>query len=142
MDDPSTQAFLLACLTAGGGITGYARTGSIPSIAAGVTVGALVYSPSPLPVSAIQPAPPNIKWLLLRSRRFTATEPATLRRGIGLAGFGDLGGEFGATGDQDDETFAHWVEYGGGFWAVSIWDVVEWEGDGVKDIGGGKDSTN
>ncbi|KAL8681662.1 MAG: hypothetical protein Q9186_002259 [Xanthomendoza sp. 1 TL-2023] len=41
MDEPSTQAFLLACLTAGGGITGYARTGSVPSIAAGVTVGAL-----------------------------------------------------------------------------------------------------
>ena len=41
-DAPSTQAFILACLTAGGGITGYARTGSIPSIAAGVTVGALV----------------------------------------------------------------------------------------------------
>ncbi|KAI4205620.1 MAG: hypothetical protein LQ346_001404 [Caloplaca aetnensis] len=40
-DDPSIQAFILAALTAGGGITGYARTGSIPSIAAGVTVGAL-----------------------------------------------------------------------------------------------------
>ncbi|KAI4116537.1 MAG: hypothetical protein LQ338_007700, partial [Usnochroma carphineum] len=40
-DDPSTQAFLLAALTAGGGITGYARSGSIPSIAAGLTVGAL-----------------------------------------------------------------------------------------------------
>ncbi|KAI4098067.1 MAG: hypothetical protein L6R37_006706 [Teloschistes peruensis] len=41
MDQPSTQAFLLAALTAGGGITGYARTGSVPSIAAGVTVGLL-----------------------------------------------------------------------------------------------------
>ncbi|KAL9597074.1 MAG: hypothetical protein Q9179_004392 [Wetmoreana sp. 5 TL-2023] len=40
-DDPSTQAFLLAALTAGGGVTGYARTGSVPSIAAGLTVGAL-----------------------------------------------------------------------------------------------------
>ena len=35
-------AFALAALTAGGGITGYARTGSIPSIVAGCTVGALV----------------------------------------------------------------------------------------------------
>ncbi|KAM0799208.1 transmembrane proteins 14C-domain-containing protein [Usnea florida] len=41
MDDPSTQAFLLAALTAGGGLTGYIRTGSVPSVAAGMTVGAL-----------------------------------------------------------------------------------------------------
>jgi len=37
----STSAFILAALTAGGGITGYVRTGSVPSIAAGVTVGTL-----------------------------------------------------------------------------------------------------
>ncbi|KAI9698441.1 MAG: hypothetical protein M1836_004022 [Candelina mexicana] len=36
-----TPAFILALLTAGGGVTGYVRTGSIPSIAAGLTVGAL-----------------------------------------------------------------------------------------------------
>jgi len=35
-------ALVLGALTAGGGITGYARTGSVPSIAAGVTVGLLV----------------------------------------------------------------------------------------------------
>lgn len=40
-----TPAFVLAALTAGGGITGYARTGSVPSIVAGVLVGTLV-SPS------------------------------------------------------------------------------------------------
>ncbi|KAF2403947.1 hypothetical protein EJ06DRAFT_579859 [Trichodelitschia bisporula] len=34
-------AFFLGLLTAGGGITGYARTGSIPSVTAGVTVGTL-----------------------------------------------------------------------------------------------------
>jgi uncharacterized membrane protein (UPF0136 family) len=39
---PENSAFILALLTAGGGITGYARTGSVPSIAAGCTVGALV----------------------------------------------------------------------------------------------------
>jgi uncharacterized membrane protein (UPF0136 family) len=33
---------VLAALTAGGGITGYIRTGSIPSVVAGVLVGALV----------------------------------------------------------------------------------------------------
>jgi len=37
----SNIAFILAALTAGGGITGYVRTGSLPSIIAGVTVGAL-----------------------------------------------------------------------------------------------------
>ncbi|KAI6900384.1 hypothetical protein KC348_g16862, partial [Hortaea werneckii] len=37
----STIAFVLAGLTAGGGITGYLRAGSIPSLAAGCSVGAL-----------------------------------------------------------------------------------------------------
>ncbi|KAF2468107.1 upf0136 domain-containing protein, partial [Lindgomyces ingoldianus] len=36
-----TIAIFLGALTAGGGITGYVRTGSVPSIAAGCTVGAL-----------------------------------------------------------------------------------------------------
>lgn len=35
-------ALILGALTAGGGITGYVRTGSVPSIAAGCTVGLLV----------------------------------------------------------------------------------------------------
>ncbi|PSN69685.1 hypothetical protein BS50DRAFT_446732, partial [Corynespora cassiicola Philippines] len=34
-------ALVLGALTAGGGVTGYVRTGSIPSVAAGVTVGSL-----------------------------------------------------------------------------------------------------
>ncbi|KAH7564131.1 hypothetical protein BM1_01178 [Bipolaris maydis] len=34
-------ALVLGALTAGGGITGYVRTGSVPSIAAGCTVGLL-----------------------------------------------------------------------------------------------------
>ncbi|KAF7504357.1 hypothetical protein GJ744_002414 [Endocarpon pusillum] len=36
-----TPAFILSALTSVGGIIGYARTGSVPSIAAGLTVGAL-----------------------------------------------------------------------------------------------------
>ncbi|KAI9758790.1 MAG: hypothetical protein M4579_002804 [Chaenotheca gracillima] len=36
-----TPAFALALLTAGGGITGFVRTGSLPSVIAGVGVGAL-----------------------------------------------------------------------------------------------------
>jgi hypothetical protein len=51
-----TVALILGALTAGGGITGYARTGSVPSIAAGVTVGSLVcphsiYNPHPVLVT-------------------------------------------------------------------------------------------
>ncbi|KAI1820786.1 transmembrane proteins 14C-domain-containing protein [Xylaria intraflava] len=34
-------AYLLGALTAGGGTIGYLRTGSVPSVAAGVTVGLL-----------------------------------------------------------------------------------------------------
>ncbi|KAI9806950.1 MAG: hypothetical protein M1833_002608 [Piccolia ochrophora] len=37
----SNTAYLLALLTAGGGLTGYIRAGSVPSAAAGLTVGAL-----------------------------------------------------------------------------------------------------
>ncbi|KAI9662433.1 MAG: hypothetical protein M1821_008600 [Bathelium mastoideum] len=37
----SQIAYILAALTAGGGTMGYVRTGSVPSIAAGGTVGAL-----------------------------------------------------------------------------------------------------
>jgi len=37
----STPAFILAALTTSGGITGYVRTGSVPSVAAGCTVGFL-----------------------------------------------------------------------------------------------------
>ncbi|KAJ4288015.1 hypothetical protein N0V90_012031 [Kalmusia sp. IMI 367209] len=36
-----TIGLILGALTAGGGITGYVRTGSIPSVAAGVSVGTL-----------------------------------------------------------------------------------------------------
>ncbi|KAF2682784.1 hypothetical protein K458DRAFT_306260 [Lentithecium fluviatile CBS 122367] len=36
-----TIGLILGALTAGGGITGYVRTGSVPSVAAGVTVGIL-----------------------------------------------------------------------------------------------------
>ena len=44
MQSLDTIAFILGAITAGGGITGYVRTGSIPSITAGVTVGALVHT--------------------------------------------------------------------------------------------------
>ena len=35
-------AYIIGALTAGGGTFGYIKTGSIPSVAAGVTVGTLV----------------------------------------------------------------------------------------------------
>jgi len=36
-----TPAFIIGALTAGGGTYGYMKTGSVPSVAAGVTVGVL-----------------------------------------------------------------------------------------------------
>ncbi|KAI4787906.1 hypothetical protein E4T44_13566 [Aureobasidium sp. EXF-8845] len=47
-------AYILAALTAGGGITGYVRTGSVPSIAAGCSVGAL-YALGAMRISNRQP---------------------------------------------------------------------------------------
>ncbi|KAF2099646.1 hypothetical protein NA57DRAFT_55595 [Rhizodiscina lignyota] len=41
MASSSDIALILGALTAGGGVTGYVRTGSVPSIVAGLTVGAL-----------------------------------------------------------------------------------------------------
>ncbi|KIV93741.1 hypothetical protein PV10_04934 [Exophiala mesophila] len=49
-----TPAYILAALTSIGGVTGYVRTGSIPSIAAGLTVGAL-YGLGGLRISKKQP---------------------------------------------------------------------------------------
>lgn len=40
-------SFILAALTAGGGIMGFAKTGSLPSIIAGCSVGALCRKPLP-----------------------------------------------------------------------------------------------
>jgi hypothetical protein len=39
-------AYIIGALTAGGGTFGYIKTGSVPSVVAGVTVGTLVYSHS------------------------------------------------------------------------------------------------
>ncbi|KAF2858787.1 hypothetical protein K470DRAFT_118848 [Piedraia hortae CBS 480.64] len=41
MQPPHTLSLFLAALTAGGGVTGYARAGSVPSLVAGVSVGSL-----------------------------------------------------------------------------------------------------
>ncbi|KAF2155744.1 hypothetical protein K461DRAFT_290742 [Myriangium duriaei CBS 260.36] len=43
MSSLTTLAYVLAGLTAGGGTMGYVRTGSVPSVAAGCTVGALYF---------------------------------------------------------------------------------------------------
>lgn len=57
-----TPAYVLSFLTGAGGITGYLRTGSVPSVAAGLTVGALVrslvlYLASHPPLSPSRPPP-------------------------------------------------------------------------------------
>lgn len=44
-DTLSTISYVIAALTAGGGTMGYVKTGSIPSIAAGWTVGVLCMDP-------------------------------------------------------------------------------------------------
>jgi len=72
-------AFILATLTAGGGITGYVRTGSIPSVAAGVTVGALVslrhHHPSCCSPPLLLPAQlPPLGVLLCSHHRLTRTK--------------------------------------------------------------------
>lgn len=51
---PTNSAVALSILTSLGGVAGYARTGSVPSIAAGLSVGAL-YAFSYLRLSGNQP---------------------------------------------------------------------------------------
>lgn len=51
-----TPAYIISALTSIGGVTGYVRTGSVPSIAAGLTVGALVCIPVHLfPLTYLSP---------------------------------------------------------------------------------------
>lgn len=72
-DQRSAEAFLLALLTAGGGLTGYFRTGSIPSVIAGTGVGALVclpfpfhsYSSPPPGKRGFSPNPPSFNCLIV-----------------------------------------------------------------------------
>ena len=49
-------AYVLGALTASGGVLGYARTRSVPSIVAGVTVGLLCKSATMRPAT-LDPAP-------------------------------------------------------------------------------------
>jgi hypothetical protein len=139
-DAPSTQAFLLALLTAGGGITGYIRTGSVPSIAAGVTVGALVRvpqhqlpSPSPLLSIISREKIPKLTQILftneiVRSRRLQDAEPTDVWGGDGAVGQSGAGGEFDTEGDQVAEAVADRAVVGCGVWVVSVRDGVECAG--------------
>ncbi|KAL8907158.1 MAG: hypothetical protein Q9207_001580 [Kuettlingeria erythrocarpa] len=159
-DDPSIQAFILAALTAGGGITGYARTGSIPSIAAGVTVGALVrrlsslrfpnptcsvvtpsiHSNTRASVSTTGPLTDGMRVKTVRTRRSARSKPAALRLGTCARGFVYTGRIVVSQGGEDDEAVADWVECRGGIRAVQVRDAVAGTGvRGVKagDEGGG-----
>merc|ERR1712230_252571 len=63
-----TPAFILGALTAGGGTFGYVKTGSIPSVAAGVTVGALYLlagSSIPRALRSQKPLPTGLSLLAL-----------------------------------------------------------------------------
>lgn len=133
-DDPSNTAFLLALLTAGGGLTGYIRTGSVPSVAAGVTVGALVRLLFPVIFFPFSPNPPqkflSILRVAVRSRWLSHPAATTIWRGAGIAGQCDTSWVKCTQGDSVGETAADWVECCGGVWLVEVWDFVE--GPGVR----------
>ncbi len=45
MQSLDVQSYALAALTAAGGVIGFARTGSVPSVVAGLAVGTLCMTP-------------------------------------------------------------------------------------------------
>jgi uncharacterized membrane protein (UPF0136 family) len=51
----STISYVIAAMTAGGGIMGYAKTRSVPSIVAGCTVGFLCKATMVIPLSVEAP---------------------------------------------------------------------------------------
>lgn len=69
-------SFVLAALTAGGGIMGYAKTRSLPSIIAGCSVGALCTIPTPRETILRQGLTTCSRW----PWRISHPEPASLRR--------------------------------------------------------------
>lgn len=69
---------MIGLITAGGGITGYVRTGSIPSVAAGVTVGALCLSPKIESRYQNADFPPD----LLSSYRLRNKQPFAIELGL------------------------------------------------------------
>ncbi|MCJ1234659.1 hypothetical protein MMC14_002620 [Varicellaria rhodocarpa] len=132
-----TPAFILALLTAGGGITGYIRTGSIPSIAAGCTVGALVHLPS-LPfhhIHHITLTNPHPSPQTVRPRRLPSPKTSTVRYRTRAAGVSGVGGEFYPQSDSVGETVACGVECAGAVRAGAVWECVEGGGGEVRDGG-------
>lgn len=141
----ATAALILGALTAGGGITGYVRTGSVPSIAAGVTVGSLVcphstappshpssipYTPHPtnlqlheqvpndLPVHTRRPAHPLARPIRCRTRAPSLYHPRW---------------KLDPPCAEDTEASPGWIECFGALWAVGLWDgVPEGNGEGLS----------
>ncbi|KAI9828626.1 MAG: hypothetical protein M1832_001729 [Thelocarpon impressellum] len=76
---PYTPAYVLAALTAAGGVTGFARTGSLPSLIAGCTVG-LLYALGGYRMQAAQPY--GVEMALLASAVLAGSSvPRALRSG-------------------------------------------------------------
>jgi hypothetical protein len=140
-----TSALILGALTAGGGITGYARTGSVPSIAAGVTVGSLVChqfhrSPSD-PSSLSQTTPPtnfqlhkqvpNVLPVYTRWPAHPLARPIRCRtRAPGLY---YPRWKLDPPCGEDTEASPGWIECFGALWAVGFWDgVPEGNGEGLS----------
>jgi hypothetical protein len=121
-----TVALILGTLTAGGGITGYARTGSVPSIAAGVTVGALVcphstYNPHPVLVIVrnnhliIQLTSP-----LVHPRRLAYPLSRPVRCRTRTPSFHHSCWKFDPPRIEDAEAASGWTERFGAVWIVVL----------------------
>jgi hypothetical protein len=127
MQSTSTSAFILAALTAGGGITGYVRTGSVPSIAAGVTVGTLVF-PSFLYASFVARSHLH----LVRSRWPSHSKPPAIWRRTRPSRLHSPGWIFHSSRTQVPEAIASWFEFIGFVRLVHLWQCLqtpdlEWE---------------
>jgi hypothetical protein len=68
LQDLPTTSYVLATLTASGGVIGFARTGSIPSVAAGCTVGLLCMLPATSLFAATSDALETV-WAVIGSKK-------------------------------------------------------------------------
>lgn len=107
---------ILGALTAGGGITGYVRTGSVPSVAAGVSVGTLVRYDS-LPAIAVI----ALTLQIVHSRRPPHPQCPALRRRTRPPRIHRARWKFVSSCTEDSEAATHRIEFVGRVWSVCLW---------------------